>query len=395
MAIVTGQPALAADVNNAINARLALAGGILTGPVAMNAPGSDPINVNVPSGFYSRIRYTVAGARTWSAGCDNTGTLAIADETAGSYRFTIGGAGGNHHHIGGSTLCDNNVNAAYNQVSDFYLGRSGNLRLLNWAANWYDCWRESDGMRIWSMNGNWYATLDGSGNLWCQGNISTPNSLVGGWIHSTGSLQIDGGAQVNGTVNANSNLTCGGTVQGGYVHSTGNGQIDGQLIANGGCQSNGSQGVYFSAVGHWFMASVDGNGTTYLYVDGRNWCYITANTSDARIKNVVGPHQRGLADINRLRVMDYTWKGNDDDPSAAEKVSPAPDLPPRDTTTVHPGIMAQDVEEFWPELVARRQGHIDGNAVDDLRYLRLEQLNFALINAVQELTARVAALEAR
>jgi hypothetical protein len=48
-----------------------------------------------------------------------------------------------------------------------------------------------------------------------------------------------------------------------------------------------------------------------------------------------------------------------------------------------------------PEMVAKIPAVIDGKAVDDLRTVDMTALPLALVNAVKELVARNAALEAR
>ena len=62
--------------------------------------------------------------------------------------------------------------------------------------------------------------------------------------------------------------------------------------------------------------------------------------------------------------------------------------------TRYTGLIAQEVESIFPEMVTQRAGYIDGAAVSDLRDLDTSPLIFALINSVKELKARIDALEA-
>jgi hypothetical protein len=143
------------------------------------------------------------------------------------------------------------------------------------------------------------------------------------------------------------------------------------------------------------------------------------DSSDARIKTVAGDYPRGLDEICALRPVHYTYKGNDTfeppahappppvDPLAPLDVNPPPPPPP--PTVPYPnsghyqaavdgrqfaGLVAQEVEVVFPEMVIKKNGFIDGAAVTDLRDLDTTALIFALINSVKTLKARVEALEA-
>jgi len=104
------------------------------------------------------------------------------------------------------------------------------------------------------------------------------------------------------------------------------------------------------------------------------------DSSDARIKTVLGDYNSGLTEINQLNPVRYTFKGNDK---------------PRDTEQEFIGLVAQEVEPHMPELVKYSLGKVDGKDVSDLRILDTSALIFALVNSVQELTRRLEALEAK
>jgi hypothetical protein len=61
--------------------------------------------------------------------------------------------------------------------------------------------------------------------------------------------------------------------------------------------------------------------------------------------------------------------------------------------TIYHGLIAQDIEAVFPEMVSKRDGFIDGVAVTDLRTIDATPLIYALVNAVKELKARVETLE--
>ena len=121
----------------------------------------------------------------------------------------------------------------------------------------------------------------------------------------------------------------------------------------------------------------------------------------------------GLAEIEQLRPVIYTFKGNETDgppAHAAAGLEPPPDAkldeplapPYRNSPHYRPaldgkeyiGLVAQECEAILPEIISRHNGTIDGVSVDDLRVLDHGPLIFTLINAVKELSARVKALEA-
>jgi hypothetical protein len=138
---------------------------------------------------------------------------------------------------------------------------------------------------------------------------------------------------------------------------------------------------------------------------GGDWGVI----SDSRVKTVVGDYGSGLAAINQLRPVRYTYKGNDTNvpPSntamGAEPSKEAVSAPylnsPHYQVAVEAkefiGLVAQDTEGPMPECVVRTDGHIDGQPVADMRSLDSGPIIFALINCVKELVARIEALEAK
>lgn len=113
-----------------------------------------------------------------------------------------------------------------------------------------------------------------------------------------------------------------------------------------------------------------------------------AALSDERIKTVEGDYTQGLDAVLALHPVVYRYKGND----RVREDGPSPHAWATDQTFV--GLIAQEVEIPMPEMVTLRSGYIDGEAVDDLRTLHVGPLTFALVNAVKQLAARVATLEA-
>jgi len=137
--------------------------------------------------------------------------------------------------------------------------------------------------------------------------------------------------------------------------------------------------------------------------------------SDARIKTVHSDYTKGLEAIKTLRPVQYSYKGND----TLESPTHVPVLdennnrmPDPETTPVAPygnsqnysaastnqtfiGLVAQETEATFPEMITQSAGFIDGQPVSDLRIMDPNALTYALINAVKELSAKVEALEAQ
>lgn len=94
---------------------------------------------------------------------------------------------------------------------------------------------------------------------------------------------------------------------------------------------------------------------------GGSW----SNSSDIRLKNVLGNYQKGLSEIAALQPILFKYKeGN------------ARNLP---STEEQIGFVAQDVQKVFPEAVTKAEdGYLDFN---------IHAINVALVNAVKELKA--------
>ena len=112
----------------------------------------------------------------------------------------------------------------------------------------------------------------------------------------------------------------------------------------------------------------------------------TSNTwtisSDARVKEVIGPYTRGVADIVALEPRYYRLNG------AFGSV---------DDGRVHVSVIAQEAQATWPEMIGTYD-HTDKDADDvetvtELLNLNTNELQWALVNAIKELAQRVEALE--
>jgi len=130
----------------------------------------------------------------------------------------------------------------------------------------------------------------------------------------------------------------------------------------------------------------------------------TIQTSDARAKTDIADSELGLDFINALRPVSYKWivGGQDvvadpDAPADDDGVIPTRTVP-RPGARTHYGLLAQEVKAALDAVGAGDFGgyiKTDVGDADSEEGLRYDQFIAPLIRAVQELTARVATLEAR
>jgi len=241
---------------------------------------------------------------------------------------------------------------------------------------------------------------------------------TGGNLTVNGSATIASNAQVNGTLTSINNFTCNqsGTIAGNL--SVGQGGGGGGLIsANGGAaaltlfdQANSGANVsvrYISGQYRWAsnalseMARMDPTTGNFVIPGfgyrpgGGPW----SDSSDPRVKKIEGNYTPSLAAILQLQPVNYTFLGND----TMEAPPPGESAPYRESghylsainQTPFVGLDASAVEAVFPECVTKQAWFIDGAAVSDMRVLDTGPLIFALINAVKELSERVAALDGK
>jgi endosialidase-like protein len=227
-------------------------------------------------------------------------------------------------------------------------------------------------------------TLGYAGGLPGIGFDSTRNISIG----SAGNFNFNGpGGDLATVEQPSGNFSIKGTLYVGNVRSfwmgldpnTGNAptiQFDSTHWVEIG--SGGAYNFYYNNTIMWALGT---NGDLTL-TTGTAWKPgggVWAAYSDARIKEVTGDYTRGLADVLMLEPRHYRYRGNDDREH------------PTDRDYV--GLIAQEVEDHWPELVRRVKGTIDGEPVDDMRVLDTSELVYALVRSIQALHKRLRTLE--
>ena len=177
------------------------------------------------------------------------------------------------------------------------------------------------------------------------------------------------------TLDASGNLS-----PSGYVFSGTYTKASSYLWAAG---AGGAGGVYLGAAGSsngLISQASSGSGTTNTYIGN---ALITA-VSDSRLKeNVVNTTRNAIEILKQLRVVDHTWN----DPSDQCENN-------RNSRGVWMGLIAQEAQPVIPWLVNKPTEDVDEDGNPQYWHMDYGYSVPLLIKAIQELSAKVAALEA-
>lgn len=117
--------------------------------------------------------------------------------------------------------------------------------------------------------------------------------------------------------------------------------------------------------------------STLLYVKpsaGAIYCNASYQASDLNLKNIIKPLKVDLDKLSKLRKIYYTWKDSSSD------------------TSLQIGMIAQDVESVYPELVSKNANETLSLSYDRLSVIALEGLD-VLYQENKELRNRLDKLE--
>jgi hypothetical protein len=139
----------------------------------------------------------------------------------------------------------------------------------------------------------------------------------------------------------------------------------------------GRVGVASATADDQLVISAGDGGMFWIKGDSAGACYQGDNasawstTSDRRLKREIADATKGLDAINAIQVKNYRFRV--DNPYLL------------DSEPLRVGVIAQELEEVFPEAVQENlQGH---------KTVSTDTINWALLKAVQELSAKVEALE--
>ena len=231
-------------------------------------------------------------------------------------------------------------------------------------------------------------TLDDAGNLAATGSITAAGTVTANQFFQAASANLVLGATGSGQVLLRPNgvgvtagqavVTSAGTLAiagklqfDSYLESTANVAVLGTTGAgtiyqrpNGIASTTGQ--AYLDASGNYTIS-----GSVATKATAGQW----VAPSDIRLKDVRGDYAHGLTELLQIQPVLYNYKT---DP---------------DTEII--GLIAQDIEGVFPECVSLTTGDVEGKSVNDLRQYDPTALQYALINAVKELSAKLDAATAR
>ena len=124
--------------------------------------------------------------------------------------------------------------------------------------------------------------------------------------------------------------------------------------------ASGSLMRYYGESGHGYYKNAEEGS---FNVGSWGW---TSGSSDRRLKYISGENTSGLDKIRELKVLNYTFKKD-------KKKTP------------HVGVIAQDLQKIFPDAVSKGK--------DGFLRIRMEDMFYAVINAIKELDTRITALE--
>jgi Chaperone of endosialidase len=384
------------------------------------------VNVNGPNNSNRVMTYTTSGSMRWLQGCladvetggnagSDWGLYAYNDSGAQigplfiAWRSNLSAAFYGMLTVEGALVANSTVSVA----STLNVGGYSNLTgFMSYGSSGVDADFVVYGtttVQNCQANGSFYA----AGNMSCNGEMVCNNALITynqAIVYST--FTCYGNGNIAGQLNVGSVLYCHPLMN---IYSTGSDstmqlcdtanarfQFDWQASTNSClCISNTTGALFYLDGGGNFLYNEAGA----YKIGGGTWYA----ASDARIKEVTGDYNRGLADVLKLQPRTFFYKGNDTDGADVATALHDPRAAPLEVTqapypaSVHYqvaqkrkpfiGFVAQELEPVFPEMIVKRHAFIDGKEVDDLKNTDTGPLIYALVNAVKEMSARIEALE--
>ena len=134
-------------------------------------------------------------------------------------------------------------------------------------------------------------------------------------------------------------------------------------------------GSYTEVDSNYFFTAKDGDGDNTGYLKTSSGTFQLSDTSDIRLKeNVKDTTIKGMETVNKIKVRDYNWKKNKDN-------------------VVIGGFIANELQEVYPQAVDGKPDAVDKDGKIDPMTVSRDILVPLLVKAVQELSAKVEALE--
>ena len=324
-------------IQTQLNAKAALAGPAFTGQASFaDGTAAAPSiahtgDLNAGLFFPAADTVAVSTAGTERMRVDSSGNVGIGTTPAADFKLDVNGG----FTVGGTYNTATSTNGGGVNIG-FDTTNGGKIESLNPATSWYGLTIGSNATKF-AISGTERARIDASGNL-----------LVG----TTSQL---GAVTALGVFSSGSNL---------LALQAGNGNV-GAYMTNA------------SGTGNWQPFSFCNNGTSFSQIGSiTTTASATAynTSSDYRLKENVAPMQNALDKIAQLNPVTYTWKA---DGSAGQ------------------GFIAHELQAVVPDCVTGEKDAVDADGNPDYQGVDTSFLVATLVKAIQELTTRVATLEAK
>ena len=372
------------------------------------AVGHSALKVNTTGASNVAVGYEALDANTTAANNTALGYAALTANTTGDTNVAVGKdsmkantTGTNNTALGPRTLQSNTT--AVNNVAVGDLALSANTTANNNVAV---------GVSALKSNTTGYdSTAVGAYALDAQ-TTAAENTAVGTYALSdltTGNYNTAVGQNcladvTTGYENTAIGLDAGRLVSTGYSNTM-IGENAGSSVTTGAnniiighnADVGGSSDINNSITIGIDIGSQGSNYFTFGKANNRVYNQFTSNaswtrSSDERLKTNIEDDTLGLDFINRLRPVSYQWKPSNDVPQELTLHYNAENT--MDLDVVMNGFIAQEVKQALDDSDAGHQG-IWETQPDGTQALSKEMMIMPLVNAIKELSAKVAELEAQ
>jgi hypothetical protein len=206
---------------------------------------------------------------------------------------------------------------------------------------------------------------------------------------------IGAGALKAGDAATTDHNTCVGYLAGSTITSGSSNTLVGSGAAVADADTTGNIVLGVNTQAHadgTYMSIGTGTGTDRWWIDygtSTTW----ARESDERLKKNIENSTLGLDFVNDLRAVKYQWRTGEEQPEEVQRYSKAGELEsPLNTETINYGMIAQEVKSALDTVgVDDFPGWSEDR--DGIQALSVSSFVLPLIKAVQELSAKVEALE--
>ena len=382
---VVGGSALAANTTGSSITAVGAAALLVSTTGAQNtAIGTRALTANTTGSNHTAVGHLALGANTTGEYNTAVGSQALNSNTTASYNTAVGYQAVNANTTGAA------ITAIGNQA--LYANTTGNNNTAVGAA------------RPGFFGGTMSVNTTGSDNVAVGGgalysNTTANDNVAMGalamYTNTTGASNVAMGSAALRQITTGSNNTCMG-YQSGYAITTGGanvviGQYTGNNLTTGsnnvfigvGVTASGVSTGQEVAIG--YGATGKGANTGIISPNGGgvyqgNNLTTWAVTSDQRLKKNIVDNNTGLDVINQIQVRNFEYR-------LPEEITDVPQDQAIKKSGVQLGVIAQELQQILPDCIKTESTGV--------MTVNSDNLIWYLINAVKELTARVAQLEAK